>query len=156
MKAPSLLSMLLLPLLTIGCSKAPDAKPDPSVTPAGTPSGKPAGGTPTMGDHGEEHPLGNLTIGAHTFELVQDGPIEAGHEGAIDLRFPAGKTLPGTVRAWVGIESAQGSMKAKLGKEGEHALHGHVEVPKPLPAGSRIWVEIEENGQTQRGSAAWK
>jgi hypothetical protein len=29
-------------------------------------------------------------------------------------------------------------------------------VPKALPAGNRIWIEIEANGQTQRASAAFR
>jgi hypothetical protein len=148
MKSPLLFRSLGIVLLLTACMREPTSTP-----PAG---GNPPPATPTMGEHGEEHPLGTLTIGAHTFELIQAGKIVAGDEGAIDLRFAAGKPLPGTVRAWVGVESAQGSMKAKLGKEGDRAIHGHIEVPKPLPAGSKIWIEIEENGQTQRGSAAWK
>ncbi len=106
--------------------------------------------------HGEQKPLGSLTIGTHTFAVIQSGAIEAGKEGYLDLEFPSGKSLPGIVRAWVGVESGMGSMKGKLGKEGDRTLHGHVLVPKPIPEGSKIWIEIEEGSTTARGSIAWK
>lgn len=124
-------------------------------------SGAPAGGgsaTGTMDDHGhgDEKPLGPLTIGPHTFDVVQLGDVAAGKEAVFELEFAAGRPLPATVRGWVGVESGQGSRKARFGKEGDAGLHAHLEVPKALPDGSRLWLEIEESGQTQRGSIAWK
>ena len=145
------LPLLLTLSLFAACTKEAPANPAGGNTPAKTPADG-----PKMGDHGEEKPLGSLTIGAHTFELIQAGAITAGKEGSVDLVFPAGKPVPGTVRAWVGVESGEGSLKSKLGKEGDRAVHGHFEVPKPIPAGSKIWIEIEENGQSLRASAAWK
>jgi hypothetical protein len=144
---PILPTLLCLPLIFVACGGEPK-----STTPTGgTPAQK-----PMDNGHGEEKPLGDLTIGAHTFAVIQSGTIEAGKEGNLDLVFPVGKPVPGTVRAWIGVESGQGSMKAKLGKEGDRAVHGHVMVPKPIPDGSKIWIEIEENGATARGSIAWK
>jgi hypothetical protein len=145
------LPLLLTLSLLAACTKEASTTPAGGNAPAKTPAD-----APKMGDHGAEHPLGSLTIGAHTFELIQAGAITAGKEGAIDMVFPAGKPRPGTVRAWVGVESGEGSMKSKLDKEGDRAVHGHFEVPSPIPAGSKIWIEIEENGQSLRGSAAWK
>ena len=144
---------LLLPLLTASllfaaCGGEPAKNP---TTP--TAAGPKAG---AMDDHGERKPLGDLTIGTHTFALIQYGAIEAGKEASFDLEFPAGKALPGTVRAWVGVESGQGSMKARLAKEGDRTVHGHVQVPKPIPEGSKVWIEIEEGGAPARGSTGWK
>lgn len=121
----------------------------------------PAGGTKPApvadpGDHGVAKDLGSLTIGAHTFTVTQFGDVTPGKEGAIELGFPAGKPLPAIVRVWVGVESGEGSLKQKCGKEGDHGLHGHVDVPKTLPAGSKIWIEVDENGKTQSASVAWK
>lgn len=127
---------------------------DPVKTPST--SGGTGTTTPHDDEHGERKPLGNLTIGAHTFAVIQSGTIEAGQQGNLDLEFPAGKPVPGTVRAWVGIESGVGSMKAKLGPEGDRGVHGHLAVPKPIPAGSMIWIEIEDGATTARGSIAWK
>jgi hypothetical protein len=110
---------------------------------------------PAASDHGTPHPLGTVTIGAHTFAVTQEGEVVADHEAAFDLEFPAGKELPGTVRAWIGIESGQGSRKGLLAKETERIVHGHVEVPKVIPEGSKVWIEIEANGATTRGSLMW-
>ena len=38
--------------------------------------------------------------------------------------------------------------------EGDTVMHGHPEVPAPLPQGSRFWIAIEENGATATGSVA--
>lgn len=145
------MTKLLLPslsLLLLFAACGTDAK-------APTPTPTAGGQTAPMDDHGTPHPLGNMTIGAHTFEVIQEGDVQAGHEAALDLKFPAGKPLPGTVRAWIGIESGQGSMKGRLTKESERIVHGHVEVPKPIPEGSKIWIEIEESGAKLRASVAW-
>lgn len=142
----ALCSLVLLPFLFVACGdKHPPAGPGTTTD----------GMTDDHG-HGEAKPLGQLTVGAHTFQATQLGTVEAGKEGMFDLEFPAGKPVPGIVRAWIGIESGTGSMKAKLGKEGERGMHGHVAVPKPIPDGAKLWIEIEENGASQRGSIAWK
>ena len=41
-------------------------------------------------------------------------------------------------------------------KETDRVLHNHVLAPKPIPEGSKIWIEIEEGTNVQRGSIAWK
>ena len=55
--------------------------------------------------------------------------------------FVPGK--PKAVRFWVGVESGQGSVKAKAEEETPNNWHVHPEIPNPLPAGSQFWVEIE-------------
>lgn len=147
MKLPLALVLPLVWLLT-ACGQ--------SGTPTTQPGGSSAATVGKSDDHGEKKPLGPLTIGAHTFEVIQYGDVKPDHEASFDLEFPAGKPVPETVRAWIGIESARGSMKAKLGKEGDRGKHGHVDAPATIPANSKVWFEIEENGQTARGSIAWK
>lgn len=142
--------MKLLPVLLIAvlpfaaCSKHE----------AGTP---PHSDKPMDHGHGEKKPLGPLTIGAHTFAVVQEGDVKAGAEAAFDLEFPKGKALPGTVRGWIGVESGEGSKKDPITKENETTLHGHLEVPKAIPAGAKLWIEIEETaGKPTKGSIAYK
>lgn len=107
--------------------------------------------------HGKAQSLGNLTIGAHTFEVVQSGEVKAGAEAVIDLKFAAGKPLPPIARVWVGIESAEGSIKDRIGKNGEgDGFHGHVVAPDKVPEGSKFWIEFEENGTKSHASVAWK
>lgn len=139
------LSVLLLSLAFVACSKQP----------ASAPSGGTAPQQPMAHDDHDTQPIGDLTVGAHTF-TVKAAAVDAGKEVPIDLEFAAGKQLPGTVRAWIGVETGIGSMKAKLTKEGDRALHNHLLAPKPLPDGSRIWVEIEDGTNVARGSIAWK
>lgn len=145
MTKSKLLLLCLLPLAT-ACGKQGTDTTKPT----------PAAGAAPMEDHGEEYPLGDLTIGAHSFHVLQEGDVVAGEQAAVTLEFPADKPLPDTVRVWFGVESGVGSMKARLPKEGAHARHGHVVVPKPLPDGSLLWIEIDENDQKQRASIAWK
>jgi hypothetical protein len=146
---------LTLPLLLVAlvpfasCSKHEDPKTPPANT---------SGNAAPVDDHGHgtPKPLGSMTIGAHTFEVVQLGDVKAGEETFVDLKFAAGKPLPGTARAWIGVQSGEGSRKAKLGKDKDTTLHGHVDVPSPLPAGSALWIEIEEGGKTEAKSIATK
>ena len=107
-------------------------------------------------EHGAPIALGKLTIGAHTFDVVQLGKMEAGKEGVVELHFAADKPVPATVRAWLGDEAGEGARKQRFGKEGDHGLHAHIDVRKDLTAQHKLWVEIEENGATARGSVAWQ
>ena len=95
------------------------------------------------GGHGAMVSLGSIQLGGVAVEVEQEGAVEAGKEVGVEISFAKDKPLVETVRAWVGVESAAGSMKGKLMKEGDTALHGHLEVPKPLPEGSRIWFEVD-------------
>ncbi len=107
-------------------------------------------------EHGERQALGGVVIGPHTISVFQLGGVPAGKEADFDLDFPAGKPLPGTVRGWIGEESGKGSMKVRFAKETDTRMHGHPEVPSPLAAGSRFWLEIEADGSVVKGSVAIK
>ncbi|MBL9075920.1 MAG: hypothetical protein JNL08_00370 [Planctomycetes bacterium] len=145
------MNRLLLPTLCLSLLAACGG--DAPAQPAGPTGGQ----APAAADHGHgtPHPLGDLTIGAHTFRVVQEGDLHAGAEAVFTLEFPTGKPRPEIVRVWVGVESGQGSMKARMMKEGNRELHNHVEVPNTLPEGSKVWVEIEENGQKARAAIDW-
>jgi len=125
-----------------------------------TPPTAGGGATGAATGHGDEHgapvPLGKLTIGAHTFEVVQLGKFVAGKQGVVELHFPTDKPVPGTARAWLGDEAGEGARKQRFGKEGEHGLHAHLDVRADLTAQHKLWIEIEENGATARGSVAWQ
>lgn len=108
------------------------------------------------GGHGALVSLGSIQLGGATVAVSQEGAVEAGKEVGVDLEFAKDAALPGAVRAWVGLESAAGSTRAKLAKEGDHVLHGHMEVPKPLPAGSKLWFEAEGAAGVTKASIAFK
>lgn len=138
----------LLPLLaSLAACGGSAPQPGPS-----SPAGKPAAAPED--DHGTPHPLGKLTVGGRTFDATLFGEVAAGAETALELSFAATETPPAACRAWLGSESGEGSRKARLGKEGDHGLHGHLVAPDPLPAGCRLWVEVEANGAVTRGSLA--
>ncbi|MEZ0263862.1 MAG: hypothetical protein ACAI43_03975, partial [Phycisphaerae bacterium] len=133
-----------------GCKD--DSKPQPptgsqgGATNATAPTGTAA--TPAKPEK-DEHPnqvaLGETTVGGLKLKAMQDEPIKAGGEGAFDLLitgYPAGGK-PKAVRFWVGVESGDGSTKAKAEEETPDNWHTHVEVPKPIPAGSKFWAEVE-------------
>ena len=61
----------------------------------------------------------------------------------------AGGTAKATaVRFWIGTQDAKGSIKAKAEVEDPkdpNRWHVHAEIPNPLPAASKLWVEIESS-----------
>lgn len=102
--------------------------------------------------HGDRHEIGSATIGGRTVTLAVFGEIEAGHEAVLDIEVEGGAAS--AVRAWVGVSSGRGSLKAKIdGKDGEY--HGHLEVPGKLPEGSEIWVELE-SADGKKAQASFK
>ena len=115
----------------------------------GTPTSKPtvAGHTESGHVHTQRTDLGEVTIGAHVIHVFQVAKLVPGKEGDFDLDFAAGKSLPTAVRAWLGIESAVGSRKVRFEKETGTRMHGHPEVPNPLPEGSKLWLDIEGVGK---------
>jgi hypothetical protein len=143
MKTP--LSYLTAAVLLLGCSD------DKATGQPNTPANASGGAMPD--DHGVERSLGNLTVAGHTFEVIV-GELKA--DLPVDLVWPAGKQRAEIARAWVGVESGKGSMKARLNKEGKSVLHNHVDVPKPIPEGSKLWIEIEDGDQKGAGSIAWQ
>ncbi len=101
-------------------------------------------------DAGERYELGEANIGAFHVTVSSMGEIEPGHEGVLNLEVSGGE--PVAVRAWVGVESARGSLRAKLYGHGKD-FHGHLDVPASLPEGSALWIEIEDaNGEKSTAS----
>lgn len=106
------------------------------------------------GAHADEHAsmidLGTAAIGAFEVKASRDsGAIVAGKDAAIDavVKPAAGAADKiAAVRFWIGTEDAKGSVKARADiedpKHPDH-WHTHAEVPSPLPAGSKVWIEIE-------------
>ena len=141
--------------------------------PAATPS------TPAKADdHGHDHgpagehaalkaghggaviALGEQTIGSFSAQATRDeGQIVAGKDAPIDVTVTpaAGSTAKATaVRFWIGTEDGKGSVKAKADIENPaepNRWHTHAEIPNPMPTGSTLWVEIEDDkGGTAVGS----
>jgi hypothetical protein len=107
-------------------------------------------------DHAAEaKPLGSLVIGSQTIAIATAGGLAAGSELHVELQIKPEAPAPKAIRVWVGSENARGSAKAKAEAEKnvKGAYAAHVEVPKPIPADSKLWIAIEQaDGQTIKGS----
>ena len=133
-------------VLSAGCGEESTTSTGGSSanTPAGssTPTAAP---TTAGGKHdSEEHarvPIGEATQAGLKLVATMDSAVKPGGEGAFDVVVTGGK--PKAVRFWVGTEDAKGSVKAKAEEETPDNWHTHAEVPDPLPAGSKFWVEVE-------------
>jgi len=104
---------------------------------------------------GDDHvmiELGASTIGPYSARVTRDeGAVTPGGDVAIDA-WITGPEAPSAVRFWVGLESAEGSIKARAeieGEGGDARWHTHVEVPSPLHEGAAVWVEIESSDGTK-------
>lgn len=131
-----------------GCEQKPAAPPAGSGVGA---SDKPAGDKkPSAGHGGEIIELGTTKTGDLTVRASRDkGEIKPGGDAPIDVWVTTADDKPATVTAvrfWIGTEDAKSSVKAKaeieVPSEPNH-WHTHAEVPSPLPAGAKLWVEIE-------------
>jgi hypothetical protein len=124
--------------------------------PAPAPSSRTSAPPPTdqkdaaAGHGGAVIQLGSTTIGSFDVKATRDeGQIVAGKDAPIDVTVTpaAGATVKATaVRFWIGTEGAKGSVKAKADIENPaepNRWHTHAEIPDPMPAGSKLWVEIE-------------
>ena len=85
--------------------------------------------------------MGSSDLGDFKIKVASIGEITPGKEGVLDGEVSGGSLA--AIRAWVGVESAKGSLKSKMGVSGK-GFHGHVEVPTTLPDGSAIWLEVED------------
>lgn len=138
-----------------GCEeKKPAAVPSaPSKTGDHGPGGA-AGDrhAPDAGHGGAVVALGEQTIGSFSATATRDeGQIVAGKDAPIDVTVTpaAGATAKVVaVRFWIGTQDARGSVKAKAEIENPaepNRWHVHAEIPNPMPPGSKLWVEIEDD-----------
>jgi hypothetical protein len=86
----------------------------------------------------------------------EEAPVKAGGDAPIDVWVDSGPKVS-AVRFWVGLEDAKGSIKERAAIEDPakpNQWHTHAPIPDPMPAGSRLWVEIEGEGGT-KGTASF-
>lgn len=88
-----------------------------------------------------------VKIGPYDVQPKFEEEIENGHYNF----FVNGGEVK-AVRVWVGPEDQTGVMVVKTEIENDYN-HGHLEIPKPLPADAMLWIEIEApSGETFKGS----
>jgi hypothetical protein len=91
--------------------------------------------------HGPVVELGSVEAGGYTVKASRDGAVKAGGEAPIDVWVTGGEPVS-AVRFWIGTQDGAGALKAKAELERDN-WHTHAEVPDPMPAGSKLWVEID-------------
>lgn len=91
--------------------------------------------------------LESLKLGPYTVEPMYEEELSDGH---FNIRITGGEVA--AVREWVGPEDASGVTVVKTEIENDYH-HGHVEMPNPIPADARLWIEIETpTGERLKGS----
>ena len=130
--------------LLAGCGASPSPAPAPESKPAAE---APAGEVQSAV---VQKPIGSAQVGPFTVVATYDeAEFKNGHFNA---DVTGGEVA--AVRMWVGPEDATGVMVAKAEIEGKYQ-HAHVEVPDPLPADAKLWIEIETpTGETHKGGIA--
>jgi len=98
---------------------------------------------------GPKHELGSQKVGDATVLVRQVGEVAAGKPATFELVI-TGAEKPKAVRAWVGVESGDGSVKVRA-RETAEFYDADLEVPGPLPSGSKLWVEVEGATKTATG-----
>ncbi len=98
--------------------------------------------------HGPTTELGAQSAGGFTIKASRAGDFTPGVDAPIFVAVTGDTKSLAAVRCWVGVESGRGSVKARAELSGEQ-WHADAEVPKPLPAGSKLWVEIETDTGTK-------
>jgi hypothetical protein len=142
----STLSLIAVASPLSGCEKK--SEPTKPATSEATPT-KPAGSHDGHDhdndhDHGATTQLGEQSAGGFTIKASRDAEIVAGTDAVIDAWVTGGTDKVVAVRFWIGTQDAKGSVKSKGEFEKDH-WHTHAEIPSPLPAGSKLWVEVETN-----------
>ena len=105
----------------------------------------------------EKPKLGTVTIKDYTITVAQEGKVEAGKEAtfALTLKKADGAADPTVVRTWVGTKDAKGSVKSKTHSHGDK-MEAHLDVPSPLPKGSKLWIEVEVGRKKTAASIDFK
>lgn len=95
--------------------------------------------------------LGSTAIGSYSVASKQIGEVAPGSTATFEIYLSGRSEPPKAVRAWVGDESAKGSVKAKAVKTPDY-FDADVEVPEPLPERSALWVEVETDAGKEKSS----
>jgi len=150
----SFFSLAMLPLASCGGGDKPAAPAaahdhdhggaDHDHDHAAVPADAPADGRNDGHTHGATTQLGEQESGGFKIKASRDGDLKAGGDAPIDVWVTGGAKVA-AVRFWIGTEDGKGSMKAKAELESDN-WHTHAEVPDPLPAGAKLWVEVEAEG----------
>ncbi len=96
--------------------------------------------------------MGAATVGRYSAEAVRWDPAHPDDTSLweVTVRDAPAKSLT----AWIGSEDAPATSRVQLPGEGD-IYRGSFQLPSARPAGSRLWIEVEDqDGTLSRGSFA--
>ena len=97
--------------------------------------------------------LGTSQIAGFSVRVTQESEYKPGAKTKYFIKPEGGQGEPTAVRAWVGSESGEGSLKAKAGFDAADGDYDAVvEVPATPPADAKLWVELEVGGKREKAS----
>jgi hypothetical protein len=99
--------------------------------------------------------LGTQKIGGFDLQVGQVAEAKPGEE-AIFIIAVKGTGKPKAIRAWIGIESGQGSIRTAAEEEKPGEWHAHHTVSKPIPNNSKLWIELENAAAKPKASFEFK
>jgi predicted small secreted protein len=105
------------------------------------------------GESGGSRLLGTTQMGSYSVKVTQDSDYKPGGKTKYMIKPSGGQGEPTAVRAWVGNESGEGSLKAKAGYDAADGDYdAFVEVPANPSPDAKLWVEIEAGGKKEKAS----
>ena len=119
------LTALVIGLTVVGCGKSEEKE---------------------KGEAGEStgRSLGTQKIGAYSITVTQQSDFKPGGKTKFFIKPEGGQGEPSAVRAWYGVESAEGSLKGKAGFDAADGDYDAVvEIPAQPAADAKLWVEVE-------------
>jgi hypothetical protein len=91
--------------------------------------------------------LGTQQVGPYSVTVTQQSDFKPGGKTKFFIKPEGGQGEPTAVRAWYGVESAEGSLKGKAGFDAADGDYDAVvEIPATPAADAKLWVEIEAAG----------
>lgn len=109
------------------------------------------GGKTEAGESGKT--LGSTKIGAYTVSVTQESDYKPGGKTKYFMKPSGGQGEPTAIRAWVGTESGEGSLKVKAAYDSvDGDYDAVVEVPANSSADAKLWVEVEAGGKREKAS----
>jgi len=157
MKKLTSLSLALIVFVALGGCDNPESEVQPADSAVETPAAEPEVATEApsaaaeaegqFSEGGDQTKLAAIALDPFTVDSLHIGELSKGH---FNLYIKGGE--PAIVRAWIGDEAATNAFIAKAEFEVDHHC-AHIEVPTPLPADAKLWVEIETaDGTSLKGS----
>ena len=124
------LIVLVAAVAVAGCDKGEEGKKDEKGEGGGT-----------------GRSLGTQKIGIYSVTVTQQSDFKPGGKTKFFIKPEGAQSEPTAVRAWYGVESAEGSLKGKAGFDAADGDYDAVvEIPATPAAEAKLWVEIEAAG----------